>query len=94
MEYLVVIEQGPKTYGAYVPDLPGCIAVGSTRAEVLELIRDAIELHIEGMQEEGKPVPAPSSMSAVVQVRAAEPVPSYEVARKQGVSKKAPKRRR
>ena len=94
MEYLVVIEQGPKSYGAYVPDLPGCVAVGSSRGEVLELIREAIELHIEGMQHDGKPVPAPSSVSAVVQVRAAEPVRPYEVARTPRVSKKAPKRRR
>jgi predicted RNase H-like HicB family nuclease len=46
MEYVVVVEHGPTSFGAYVPDLPGCIAVGDTREEVLTLIREAIELHI------------------------------------------------
>jgi predicted RNase H-like HicB family nuclease len=61
MEYLVVIESGPSTYGAYVPDLPGCVAVGESRAEVEALIREAIEFHIEGLREEGQPLPEPHS---------------------------------
>jgi len=71
MRYLVVVEQGPTSFGAYVPDLPGCVAAGETREEALELIREAIEFHIEGLRQEGQPVPAPSSTSAVVDVAAA-----------------------
>ena len=71
MEYLVVIEKGKSSYGAYVPDLPGCVAAGETRREVLKLIREAILLHIEALRESGKPVPEPTSKSEVVKVRAA-----------------------
>jgi predicted RNase H-like HicB family nuclease len=71
MRYLVVVEQGPTSFGAYVPDLPGCVAAGETRQEALELIREAIEFHIEGLRQEGQPVPPPSSTSAVVDVAAA-----------------------
>ncbi len=71
MRYLVVVEQGPKSFGAYVPDLPGCVAAAETREEVLTLIREAIEFHIEGLRQEGQPVPPPSSSSEVVDVQAA-----------------------
>lgn len=71
MKYLVVIEKGESGYGAHVPDLPGCIAAGETREEVLELIRDAIEFHIEGLIEAGEPVPRPSSVSELIEVNAA-----------------------
>lgn len=71
MRYLVVVEQGATSFGAYVPDLPGCVAAGETREEVLRLIREAIEFHIEGLRQEGQPVPPPSSTSAVVEVAAA-----------------------
>jgi predicted RNase H-like HicB family nuclease len=71
MRYLVVVEQSPESLGAYVPDLPGCIAAGESREEVLALIREAIELHLEGLKEEGQPVPAPSSFSELVEVEAA-----------------------
>ena len=71
MRYLVVVEEGTTSFGAYVPDLPGCVAAGETREEVLRLIRDAIEFHIEGLKQEGQPVPPPSSTSAVVEVAAA-----------------------
>jgi predicted RNase H-like HicB family nuclease len=70
MQYLAVIEAGPTSYGAYAPDLPGCIAVGSTRAEVSALIHEAIEFHIEGMKDEGVPIPTPSSSSELVEVEA------------------------
>jgi len=66
MSYLVVIEQGEKTFGAYVPDLPGCAAVGETKEEVLRLVREAIALHIEGLREQGLPVPAPRSQAELV----------------------------
>jgi predicted RNase H-like HicB family nuclease len=71
MEYLVVVEKGRSGYGAYVPDLPGCVAAGSTRREVLKLIREAVRLHIEALRESGQPVPEPTSRSDVVRVRAA-----------------------
>lgn len=71
MRYLVVIEEGPNSFGAYVPDLPGCIAAGETRDEVLMLIREAIDFHLEGLKEDGLPIPPPSSSSEVVEVEAA-----------------------
>lgn len=70
MEYMVVIEQGDDGYGAYVPDLPGCVAVGETREEVLVLIQEAIVLHLELLQEEGLPIPQPHSVSEYVAVAA------------------------
>jgi len=71
MEYLVVVEKGKSGYGAHVPDLPGCIAAGESRREVLKLIREAIELHIEALRESGQAIPEPNSKSEVVKVRAA-----------------------
>ena len=71
MEYLVVVEKGESSYGAYVPDLPGCVAVGETRREVMKLIREGIKLHIEALREAGDAVPPPTSKSEVVKVRAA-----------------------
>ena len=70
MKYLVIIEQGPMSYGAYVPDLPGCVAVGDSRAEVTELIHEAIAVHLEGMQEDGIPIPEPHSSSEFIEVTA------------------------
>lgn len=61
MEYIVIVEPGETSIGAYVPDLPGCVAVGESREEVLELIREAIELHIESLRENGETVPEPHS---------------------------------
>jgi predicted RNase H-like HicB family nuclease len=71
MRYMVVIERGETSWGAYVPDLPSCAAVGETRQEALRLVREAIELHIQGLKEDGRPVPPPSSESEVVQIGAA-----------------------
>ncbi len=59
MQYAVVIEGGPNNYSAYVPDLPGCVSVGDTLLEVEQMIREAIELHIEGMREDGEDIPTP-----------------------------------
>lgn len=61
MKYVVIVEQGETSFGAYVPDLPGCVAVGDSRDEAMELIREAIELHIESLRENGEPVPTPHS---------------------------------
>lgn len=70
MEYMVVIEQGEESYGAYVPDLPGCVAVGDTREEVLALIQEAIVLHLEMLRDDGLPIPRPHSVSEYVAVGA------------------------
>ncbi len=70
MRYTVVIEKGPSSFGAYVPDLPGCIAAAETKEEVLELIQEAIEFHLESIKEEGVPVPQPHSYSEFVEVHA------------------------
>ena len=70
MQYLVVIEKGPSSFSAYVPDLPGCIAVGETRAEVTKLIHEAMEFHVEGMKADGLPIPKPHSSSELVEVQA------------------------
>ena len=70
MQYLVVVEQGPTSFGAYVPDLPGCVAVGQTREEVSTLIHEAIEFHIEGIKSGGQPVPRPISTGELVEIDA------------------------
>ena len=70
LRYMVVVERGETSWGAHVPDLPGCIAVGETRGEVLRLIRDAIELHIDRLKQDGLPVPDPSSEVEFVEVGA------------------------
>lgn len=70
MEYLVVIERGQTSFGAYVPDLPGCVAVGESQAEVEALIREAIEFHLEGLREEGRPLPEPTSTGQIVTIDA------------------------
>jgi predicted RNase H-like HicB family nuclease len=61
MKYAVVLEKGQTSWGAHVPDLPGCVAVGESRAEALQLIQEAIDFHLDGLKEDGEPIPAPSS---------------------------------
>lgn len=68
--YMVVLERGNTSWGAHVPDLPGCAAVGETREEVLRLIREAIEFHIDGLEQDGLTVPKPTSEGAFVEVGA------------------------
>lgn len=68
MRYLVVIEEGPTSFGAYVPDLPGCVAAGESRKEVMQLIQEAIEFHIEGLKEEGHAPPLPHSSSEMIEI--------------------------
>lgn len=70
MRYAIVIEKAPSNYAAYVPDLPGCIATGTTVAETEFLIREAIELHLEGLKADGLPIPPPSSRVEYVDVPA------------------------
>jgi predicted RNase H-like HicB family nuclease len=71
MQYAIVIERGESSFGAYVPDLPGCVAVGESEAEVRSLIREAIEFHLEGMREDGELVPLPRAFVEYVEVSAA-----------------------
>ena len=68
MKYLVVYEKGETSFGAYVPDLPGCVAVGESMDEVKSLIREAIEIHLDGMKEDGLRIPEPSSYTGFVEV--------------------------
>jgi predicted RNase H-like HicB family nuclease len=65
MKYAVIIEQCESGFGAHVPDLPGCIAVGCSRERVLQLIHEAVAMHLEGLRLAGERVPAPSSVEFV-----------------------------
>ena len=66
MRYAVVIERGPESYGAYVPDLPGVISVGETEADVTANIREAVSLHLEGLRELGSPIPEPRTLVTTI----------------------------
>jgi predicted RNase H-like HicB family nuclease len=70
MRYAIVIEKAPSNYAAYVPDLPGCIATGSTVTETESLIREAIEFHLEGLKADGLPIPPSSSRVEYVDISA------------------------
>ena len=70
MRYAVVIEKGEGNYSAYVPDLPGCVAVGDTIEEIEREIQEAIEFHLEGMRADGQPIPEPSSRVEYIEVAA------------------------
>jgi predicted RNase H-like HicB family nuclease len=69
--YAVVIESGPNNLSAYVPDLPGCITTGRTLEEIEQNIREAIELHFEGMMEDGEPIPEPKTSVSYVELQVA-----------------------
>jgi predicted RNase H-like HicB family nuclease len=68
MKYAIVIERGPTSYGATVPDLPGCVAVGESLDEVQQLIREAIDEHVTFLRDEGQPVPEPATQVEYVDV--------------------------
>ncbi len=70
-KYAIIIERGEKNYSAYVPDLPGCVATGTTIDELKERMRGAIEMHLEGMREDGEPVPEPATLCDYVETTAA-----------------------
>lgn len=69
-KYLIVIEETPSGFSAYSPDVPGCVSTGRTRAEVEAQMREAIELHLDGLREDGAPIPRPSASAAYVDVAA------------------------
>ena len=71
MRYAVIVEEGETSFGAYVPDLPGCVAAAATREEVLKLIEEAIEFHIDGLRQDNQPIAEPTSSIEYVDVRAA-----------------------
>ena len=71
MKYVVILEESENGYGAYVPDLPGCVATAGTKDEALGLIQEAIGLHLESMREDGLSPPEPSSSSEYVEIRVA-----------------------
>lgn len=68
MRYLVIVEEGPENFSAYVPDLPGCVSAGNTYDELMQNIQEAIEGHIEVMREYGEPIPAATSRPEFVEV--------------------------
>jgi predicted RNase H-like HicB family nuclease len=70
MRYLIIIEEAEGNLSAYVPDLPGCVTTGATREEVLANMREAIDLHLQGMQEDGEPIPTPNSQPEWVDMTA------------------------
>ena len=67
MRYAMIIETGERNYSAYLPDLPGCIATGKTVEEVRKRMREAIELHLAGMREDGLPIPQPTTLADYVE---------------------------
>jgi len=70
MKYADVIEKGSESFGAYAPDLPGCAVVGESREEVVQLIREAIELHLQSLKDYGDEIPPPASSFEFVDVAA------------------------
>jgi len=68
MQYAVIVEKTGNGYSAYVPDLPGCVAAARTRAETERLIREAIQFHLEGLRENGDPIPKPTTGVELVEV--------------------------
>ena len=78
--YLVIIEEPQheeESYGAYCPDLPGCVATGSTEEEVIDLMAEAIELHLEGMIEDGEPIPQRTVRAVEIAIHEPKPVAAY-----------------
>jgi predicted RNase H-like HicB family nuclease len=67
MKYAVIIEAGVRNYSAYVPDLPGCIATGKTLDQVKQVMREAIAFHLEGLKEDGLPIPEPTTLAEYIE---------------------------
>jgi predicted RNase H-like HicB family nuclease len=70
LKFTVVIERSATGYGAYVPDLPGCVATGETESQVCERIQTAVEIHLRSMRQDGDPIPQPTSTAATIEVAA------------------------
>lgn len=69
-KYLVIVEETKTGYSAFSPDLPGCVATGKTREEVEKAVHDAIEFHLDGLREDGEPIPSPHSYSTYCEITA------------------------
>lgn len=74
MRYLIIIEHAEHNLSAYAPDIPGCVATGATREEVITHMREAIALHIQGLREDGDPIPLPNSDPEFIEVSLSSPV--------------------
>ncbi len=70
MRYTVIIEKSENNYGAWVPDLPGCVTTGPTVGETLSNMQEAVEFHVDGLREDGEPIPEPRTVAAVVEIAA------------------------
>lgn len=70
MKYLVVIQRGKSSFSAYLPDLPGCVAAGASREETIQLMREAIAMHLDDLREDGLPIPPPSTSAEYLAVSA------------------------
>jgi len=70
MKYLIVIEKGEHNYSAYIPDLPGCIVAGKTIPEIKDMMDKAVKMHLEGMREDGEPIPEPSTTADYIEITA------------------------
>jgi predicted RNase H-like HicB family nuclease len=68
MQYLVVLERTERNYGAHAPDLPGCVATGPTPEETLQLMHEAMEMHVRGIEQDGLPVPEPTSTASYISI--------------------------
>lgn len=68
MRYTVIYEKTSTGYSAYVPDLPGCVSAGATLDQTIELIREAIQVHLDGLREDGEPIPSPTTIAREVDI--------------------------
>ena len=84
MKYTVIIEKGPTSFGAYIPDLPGCVAVGDTRQEVIDLISEGVIYHLELMAEHGENIPEPTYAAIEVDVEVPTPDAPQQAAAESG----------
>ena len=91
MEHLVIIEKGKSSWGAYVPDLPGCVAVAQTQDKAMTLIREAIEMHLEDMHEQGKVLPKANSKAVKITTQTRIHKPEQIMAKNEQTSKSAAK---
>ncbi|MGH2484522.1 MAG: type II toxin-antitoxin system HicB family antitoxin [Ktedonobacterales bacterium] len=74
LRYVIVVEPGDHNYSAYVPDVPGVVATGATVGEVTDMLREALEFHLEGLQLAGEPIPQPSVIASAVDVASPAPL--------------------
>lgn len=76
MRYAVIIERGARNYSAYVPDVDGCVAAGKTVQETLDLLREALRMHLEALRDDGEPIPDPASLCDYLTLKSQRPNPN------------------